>query len=180
MVKKSLIVIAVVALIAATAQAGDIFTKDKDVSYKEDGRWPYVYIPVEICKFPVYMEVGYFVTIEDCEKLEIVLEQVNCSGDNGIGKSSGDFPCYLGCEKFEARSNFDAIFGAELKKIGGVLDKTDIYFSEDDDNEIPGDGSWHDVEICIKAWKAKIYKAEPDDEVEVGEVTITVKPDSGY
>ncbi len=175
MVKKSLIAIAVVALIAATAQAGVIFDEDDpDVSYKEDGKWPSVYIEVDLCKFPVYMEVGYYVTIEDCDKLEIVLKQVSCES---IDQDDDDCPCYQRCEEFEARSNFDAIFGADLEKVGGVLDKTDIYFT-DDDKTIDGDGEWHKLEICIDAWKTDIYEAGPDDEVEVGEVTITVKPEA--
>lgn len=184
MVKKSLIAIAVVALIAATVQAGDFdgvyFDEGtKDVSYKQDGKWPHVYIEVDICKFPVYMDVGYYVTIKDCEKLELTLKQVSCES---IDQDDEDFPCYSGCVEnedpgFKARSNFDAIFGADLEKIGDVLDKTKVYF-EDDDKTIPGDGEWHKLVICIDAWKTNIYEAGPDNEVEVGEVTITVKPEA--
>ena len=186
MVKKSLIAIAVVALIAATAQAGQIFDEDDpDVSYKEDGNWPYEYIEVDICTIPVYMDIGYYVSIEDCDKLKITLKQVSCAS---IDEDDDDFPCYEGCvrvdgksdkEYFKARANFDAIFGADLDKFDDpeVLDKTDIYWV-DDLKTIDGDGDWHKLTVCITAWKTDIYEAGPDDKVKVGELTINVKPES--
>ena len=188
MLKKSLIAIAVVALIAATAQAGIVFDEDDpDVSYKEDGKWPSEYIEVDICTIDVYMDVGYYVTIEDCDKLEITLKQVTC-GDfpSSWDVDDDDFPCYEGCvrvdgksdkEYFKARSNFDAIFGADLEEIGDILDKTKIYWV-DDLKTIDGDGEWHKLTVCIGAWKTDIYEAGPDNEVKVGELTITVKPQS--
>jgi len=188
MVKKSLIAIAVVALIAATAQAGlgegAYFDEDDpDISYKEDGKWPHVYIEVDICTIPIYMEVGYYVTIEDCDKLEITLKQVTCAS---IGEDDDDFPCYEGCvrvdgksskEYFKARANFDAIFGAEVEEIGDVLDKTDVYWV-DDLKTIDGDGDWHKLTVCVTAWKTDIYEAGPDNELEVGELILNVKPEA--
>jgi len=156
-------------LIAATAQAGDA----PNGTFKEDGMWPYVYIEVDLCTFPVYMDVGYYVTIKECNKREIILKQVDCTE---IGKSG--FPCYQGCTEIEARANFDAIFGLRLDKVGSVLNKTSIYWTGD--NEIPGDGDWHKMEICIDAWETNVYEDGPGDKVKVGEVTVTVKPDSGY
>lgn len=179
MVKKSLIAIAVVALLVATAQAGD----SPNGSFKEDGMWPYVYIEVDLCTLPVYMDVGYYVTIKDCNKLSVLLKQVDCESIDQAGK----FPCYQGCVRhsddgvgFDARANFDAIFGVRLDKVGepAVLNETKTYFVGD--NTIPGDGEWHKMEICIDAWKTNVYNDGPGDKVKVGEVTITVKPDSGY
>ena len=182
MVKKSLLAIAVVALIAATAQAGDA----PNGSYKHDldlGPWPYVYIEVDLCTLPVYMDVGYYVTIRECNKLSVLLKQVDCTGDR-------KFPCYSGCVRhkddgagFQVRANFDAIFGLKLWKDPdvGILNKTDIYWTGDDPkNWIEGNGEWHKLEFCIDAWETNVYNDGPGDKVKVGEVTVTVKPDSGY
>jgi hypothetical protein len=167
MSKKCIIAIAVVALLAASVQA---------VSIKRDHDWPWTYKALDICKIPVYMDVGHYVEIEDCDKKEIHLKQVDCET---IGKGSGDFPCYTDCEKFNARANFPAVFGANLDKNAGdvaLLADTSVYWTGDV-NTIAGDGNWHELEICIDAWKAQLWASgSPGDKIKVGELTITVKP----
>lgn len=170
MVKKSIIAIAVVALLAVTVQAGS-------PSLKYDTHWPYTYTPVEICKFPVYMDVGHFVQVKDCHKIRITLQQVDCADIGG-----GGYPCYKGCtdgpgawDPLRLRANFDTKVGAKLSKVGPVLNKTRIYFKDDLD-EFVGDGEWHKLTICVEAWETQTWKAGPGDRVKVGEVTVTVKP----
>jgi hypothetical protein len=112
MLKKALFVVAVVAILGAVAQAGEI---------KQEGGWPYVpvYTPVEIpdLLIPVKMDIGYWVHIKDQDKLSIKLIQdsihtysgcvtvnVECnfkiklipeigppSGETAIGKFSASF-----------------------------------------------------------------------------------------
>jgi hypothetical protein len=166
MVKKSIIALAVVALMVSVVQAAD-------PSIKKDGDWPWTYKAIDLCKFPVYMDVGHYVQLKECNKRELKLKQVDCES---IGKGGGDFPCYTGCEEIEVRANFPAIFGAKLAKIGPILKDTSVYWT-DDINQIGGGGAWEKLEVCIDAWKAEIWKAaEPDDKLQVGELTINVKP----
>jgi len=170
MVKKSIIALAVVALMVTVVQAGD-------PSIKKDGDWPWTYKAIDLCTMPVYMNVGHYVQLLECHKREIKLVQVDC-GD--IGKGGGDFPCYTDCEEIKVRANFPAIFGASLSKIGGILDKTAIYW-KDDINQISGStGDWEKLTVCLDAWKAQVWKAaSPDTKLKVGELTINVKPPDG-
>ncbi|MHC4322851.1 MAG: hypothetical protein ACYSUX_01105 [Planctomycetota bacterium] len=138
-------------------------------------RWPYEvsYKALTVCNIPIKMKVGMFVQVKDCKKKKIILEQVDC-GD--ISKGDGDYPCYLGCVKFDVRANFDVKLGTKLHKVGDVVTDWSAYYNSGD--TVPGDGNYHEVEVCVKAWKTAIYKAAPGDEVAVGSVDITVKPQS--
>jgi len=168
MVKKCLIAIALLAFLATTVQAGD----DANNPWKFDDHWPWVYLELEICQIPVYMDVGMYVDMKDCGKKEIVLKQVSC---DTIGKGSGDFPCYTGCVTIQIRANFEVKLGTKLYKIGDVIKDWSVTLSTD---IIPGDGNYHDVDVCVDAWKAQIWTAAPGDKVLVGEVAITVKPNA--
>ncbi len=187
MIKKCLIAIAVVAMLATTVQAIDVPSGaiKFDPQTNPTG-WPWtrttVYDKYEICKIDVKLEVGYFVEIYKCDEIDALkLQQVPC-GD--IGKGNGDFPCYEGCRKFKARANFPAFFGATFSDEGSDLD-TDIIggnhsldWDSTDDNEIPGDGVWEDLKICMSAWKVKLYATgSTDGSKKVGKITITVKPE---
>jgi hypothetical protein len=166
MVKKCIIALAVVALMVTVVRAGDPVIK-------RDGDWPWTYKALDLCKFPVYMDVGHFVQLKECHKREIVLKQVDCES---IGKGGGDFPCYTDCEDIEVRANFPAIFGASLSKIGGILTDTSVYW-KDDINQISGSADYEKLTVCMDAWKAEIWKAaSPSDKLKVGEITINVKP----
>ena len=168
MVKKSLIAIALLAFLTTMVQAGDL----AENPWKFDDHWPWVYQELEICQIPVYMDIGMYVELKDCGKKKIVLKQVSC---DTIGKGAGDFPCYYGCTSFEIRANFEVKMGTKLYKIGPVIDS----WSASLDNDIvPGDGNYYTRNVCVSAWKAKIWSASPGDEVLVGEVAITVKPNA--
>jgi hypothetical protein len=169
MVKKSLIAIALLAFLATTVQAGDLALNPR----KFDDHWPWTYTALEICQIPVYMDVGYYVELVDCHKKEIILKQVTC---DSIGKGSGDFPCYYGCVKFKMRANFEVKLSLKLYKDPiGIIDGWEATL---DNDIVPGDGADHEREICVKAWKAKIYKNAPNDKVLVGEVAVLVKPNA--
>ena len=168
MVKKCLIAIALLAFLTTTVQAGD----EAENPWKFDDHWPWVYLELEICQIPVYMDVGMYVDLKDCGKKSIVLKQVSC---DTIGKGSGDFPCYKGCTTVQIRANFEVKLGTKLYKIGDVIKSWAVTLSTD---IVPGDGNYHDIEVCVTAWKAQIWKAAPGDKVLVGEVAITVKPNA--
>jgi len=188
MIKKCLIAIAVVAMLATTVQAitipGGTIKYDPQTD-PEGWPWTKIYDPFEICKIVVKLEVGYFVQIDDCDDIDALkLKQVACSA---IGQSSGKFPCYEGCRSFRARANFPAFFGATFSDEGSQLD-TDIIggnhnleWDTTDDNEIAGDGQWEDLKICMSAWKVKLYATgSTDGSKKVGKITITVKPKDVY
>ena len=186
MLKRTLIAVAVVALLATSAQALgpdahtgklDKHTGIKVDPIKMDVLWPFVeYKALPLCVIPVKMKIGLFVQIEECHKRKIILNQVEC-GD--IGKNtSGDWPCYLGCTTIKVRANFDAKLGLDKAKVGGVLDKWEAYFTDGD--TVDAVAGWVSHEICVKAWRAKLYSvaaaAKADEVIDVGTVTVTVKP----
>jgi len=151
--------------------------KTKEVKNKteevEEKSKDFFYEPVDLCKFPVSMEVGYFATIKECNKREIKLEQVDC---RSIGRD-GDFPCYKGSDVIEVRANFPAIFNATIDKSGGdedILKEVNLYW-ENGVNTIQGGTGWEELKLCLDAWGVEIWKS-PVGTVKVGEITIGVKP----
>jgi hypothetical protein len=180
MVKRTLIAIALVAFLASTAPAAiEVYywgAIDKDTGVKVDGNekiyWPYEYKALDVCEMPVKMEIGMYVEVQDCTDKKIVLKQVDC-GD--IGKGGGDFPCYLGCADFAVRANFDVKMGTRLEKVGSVIKDWEAYY--DGGDVVPGDGADHTVKVCVKAWKAQLWSGTPGEEVTVGKLFITAKPD---
>jgi len=186
MVKRTLIAIALVAFLASTAPAAiEVYywgAIDKDTGVKVDGNekvfWPYEYKALDICSMPVKMEIGMYVEVQDCTDRKIILKQVDC-GD--IGKGSGDFPCYNDCEKFSLRANFDVKLGTRLVKAAAdegedtVMDQWEGYYNGSD--VVPGDGKNHEVEVCVRAWKARLWYGTYGDETVVGTLYVTAKPD---
>jgi hypothetical protein len=180
MVKRTLIAIALVAFLASTAPAGysvHYFGPiDNDKGVKVDGHekvfWPYEYKEIDICDIPVKMEIGGYVEIDDCTKRKIILKQVDCAE---IGKGGGDFPCYLDCETIKIRANFDAKLGTRLVKDSPVIEKWEGFY--DGGDVVPGDGAWHNMKVCLKMWKAKLWDGTVGDEVQIGTLYVTAKPD---
>jgi hypothetical protein len=194
MVKRTLIAIALVAFLASTAPAdievyywgfdpstGSVPGIDKDTGVKVDGNekvyWPYEYKKLPICAMPVLMEIGMYVEVQDCKDKKIKLKQVDC-GD--IGKGGGDFPCYVDCESIAVTANFDVEMDGYLEKndLGSkVIDKWEVFY--DGGNIVPGDGSNHTVNVCVRAWHAFLWKSAGvyGEEIQVGTLYVTARPD---
>jgi len=184
MLKRTLIAITVVALLATSAQAlgPDPHTgkMGNDTGIKIDKMnmniyWPFEYKSLDLCTIPVFMDVGVMVQVEKCNERKIILKQVEC-GD--IGKNTqGDWPCYKDCEDVKIRSNINVVLGLTKAKKGNtnVLDQWNAYF-KDGVNTVDALSGWKTITVCVDAWKAKLFEAAPGDKIEVGEVTITVKP----
>ena len=176
MVKKCLIAIAVVALLATTVQAAA-----PNEQVKHDGTWPWTktYEAIDLCDVKVTLEVGHFAQIEKCGDLKIALKQVNCTD---IGKGSGDFPCYGDgvdgpqCITVKARANFVATFGCRfISSDLQIITDNSVYF--DGEDTIPGDGEWFNLKLCMKAWKVKLWDSDATSGTpKVGTIMITVKP----
>jgi len=185
MVKKSIIAIALMGMLATVS-----FAQDGQVNgqVKVDGMWPCQYIPLEVCRIPIVMDIGMFIEVIDCGKKKIVLKQVTCPA----GRS---FPCYKGCTTIGVRSNFEAQLGLKLYKVGNVIsssffgDNWEAYFNDTSTTPptkksswiIPGNGNTTNVEVCVEAWDANIYAAPPGNDacktaVSVGQVGITAVP----
>ena len=182
MVKRTLIAIAVVALLATSTQAlgpdphTGIFDKQSSIKInimEMDIGWPFEHKALDLCVIPVYMHVGYFVDVAEC-LIGIKLVQVHC-GD--IDKGTDDWPCYLDCKDVLIRANFEVKLGLRLdkNKVGDdIIGGWDTYFGRKD--AIAGDGRWHTIRVCVKAWKVRLQNRSPGARVRVGKVTVTVKP----
>jgi hypothetical protein len=162
MVKRTLIAIAVVALIATSVQA-----TVPNGSVKEDGSWPTEYKAVDLCIIDVVIDVGMYVQLMDCADKKIKLVQVDCANND-------DFPCYKDCEEFNVRANFNAVLGTKLSDAPAVVGSWSAAF--DGDATVPGTGVEVTRKVCVEAKKATIWNTPPGDEVAVGKLTITVKP----
>ena len=181
MLKRTLIVVAVVALLATSAQAlgpdphtgGGNSPAIKVNLEKIEIGWPFEYKALNLCVIPVYMHVGYFVQVEKCNERKIKLVQVECS-DPVMGKGDGDWPCYYDCENVKIRANFQVKLGLSKAKVGSVIDEWSAYFEGGD--IVDANGGWNTITVCVKAWKARLYNNAPGTEIQVGTVTITVKP----
>jgi hypothetical protein len=175
MVKRTLIAIAVVALLATSVQALDYGPDNGTI--KRDDSWPTVYVALDLCTIPVFMDVGMYVQVKECDKRKIKLVQVDCTSAEGTGES-GDFPCYYDCEEVEVRANFAAVFALKLNLDISASGSAKFKVGDEyvDTDTIIGNGEWEKLDVCVKAWKAEIWKSNPGDEVPVGSVTLTVKP----
>lgn len=178
MIKRTLIAIAVVALLATSAHAAlteHYFPAGDSSAVKVDGsdnvRWPWEYKSLDVCAIPIKMNIGMYVQVIDCKKKKLVLNQVTC-GD--IGQGDDKYPCYHGCVTFDVRANFEVKMGQWLEKVGDIIGDWSCYY--DGGDVVPGDGNPHTMKVCVKAWNTKIYKHAAGDEVEVGKIHITVKP----
>jgi hypothetical protein len=186
MVKRTLIAIALVAFLASTAPAdievyywgpmsgGEL---NKESGVKSDGHekvfWPYEYKELDICAMPLLMEIGMYVDVKDCKDREVILKQVDCAE---IDKQAKNFPCYLGCEEITVRANFDVKLGTRITETSdNVLDEKEGFF--DGSDVIVGDGSYHSATVCVRAWDTDIYNGSYGEEVQVGTLYVTAKPD---
>jgi hypothetical protein len=174
MAKRVLIAIAVVAFLATTVQAYDPAIKSDSTNMpgnKKDNWWPFEYVALDLCWMPVYMEVGMYVQMKECDKKKIELKQVDCVD---IGKEAKHFPCYNDCESFDIRANFQVKLGTRLEKSGPAIKDWEGYY--DGDDLVPGDGAWYTRTVCVKAWSSEIWNVAPGDKVTVGNLSVTVKP----
>jgi len=157
--------------------------------------WPYeiCYKPLELCQIPVYMEVGAYAEFKDCgssRDTKIVLKQVDCKTlipDPKKDPKENLWPCYTGCDDIEVRANFPAKLGTILFKMADAKtgkfaidgDKWRAYFTtkyRDPGNLIPASGDWQKTQVCIDAWSADIFAVTIGEQIQVGEVGITIVP----
>jgi hypothetical protein len=152
MLKKSLFVVATVALLAAAAQAGEIKIHDWPMTDPEP-------IPQEVCTINVIMDIGYWI------------ECVN--QDDDLKLNQDDIHEYSGCLNIEMKSNFAAQLTASISATGAV--PGDYSITKLDPSAIPAGTT--SVELCVKLANADLSGvAGGSDNVHVATVTIKVLP----
>jgi len=180
-----LMVLAVLGVVYASAGPEK---KAEEVKCEQTEKWPKSstepenkteepqYKPIDLCNFPVSLEVGHYIQLKECSKRKIKLVQVDCED---IGKDGSDFPCYKGSEVIEVRANFPAIFSASINKNDSgedMLKEVNLYW-ENGVNTIQGTGDWEELKLCFEAWKVEIWKSGGTvGTVDIGEITIGVRP----
>jgi hypothetical protein len=95
MLKRSLIAIAVVALLATVAPAGEIKLHT----------WPCALIAQEITQIPVKMDIGYWIRIKDQGSLSIKLAQLE-----------GEIHKFKGCTDMKVETNFKVELSASIRR----------------------------------------------------------------
>jgi hypothetical protein len=151
MLKKSLFVVAIVAMLAGMAQAGEIKVHDWPIT------WEYTF--QEVTTIPVKMDVGFWLNIPDQDKLSIKLNQTSIHS-------------YEGCTAMTVQCNFKAALSTTIAKTGAVGGD---YSSWVTPNEVdPGSTS---VDVCAKLVKANLGDQDGGTKnVKVADVTVWVAP----
>jgi hypothetical protein len=194
MIKRTLIVMALVALLIPAVKAAVVIDEttyapystyffsdgqSDDEALKVDGSkkfyWPVDFKWLEVCRIPIKMKVGMIVRVTDCDHSDkkLIMVQKDCAD---IGQGNDKWPCYYGCVTVGVTANFPA----EIR--GRVVNRNEAVFPDSgkigysDPVVIDGDGNKHNVEICVKAWEVKIEKIAAGDEVNVAELSIQARP----
>jgi hypothetical protein len=149
--KKVLLAMAIVALLAVGVQAGELKIHN----------WPCSYVAQEITSIPVVMDIGYWVKIKDQDKLKIKLAQ-----------DAGDIHTFSGCTDMVVETNFNVGFSCSITATGAV--PGDWSCSVTNANVMPPGGT---VTVCAKVVKADLSKAVGGSkDVAVATVKVKVKP----
>ena len=149
--KKVLLAMAVVALLAVGVQAGEIKLHE----------WPCTFVSVEITSIPVVMDVGYWVKIKDQDKLKIKLIQ-----------DTADIHKFKGCTDMVVENNFNLVLSCSISATGAVPGE---YSCSVDPANVPAGGGT--VKVCATLVKADLSKTPGNSkDVQVATVKIKVKP----
>jgi hypothetical protein len=152
MLKKSLFVAVAVAMLAVSAQAGEIKVH----------HWPTTFVTQELATIPVVMDVGYWVAVKNQSWNKITLTQIDTNK-------------FSGCTNITVEANFAVTLTCSIDKTGPVGGHYSCDFgpgvtSVDID---PGQTS---VQVCAYLSNAELKNSNPESNVEVARVKIWVKP----
>jgi uncharacterized lipoprotein YajG len=148
--KKALFAVAAVALLAVTAQAGEIKLH----------QWPCTLTPVEITSIPVVMDVGYWVSIQNQNNLKITLAQESIH-------------VYSGCTNMTVKTNVAVTLSTKIAATGDVPGNYSSWI--DGSANVPMGTST--VKVCAKVTNADL-SGVPGGTTgkQVASVTIMVVP----
>jgi len=151
MLKRSLLAVVVVALLAVGVQAGEIKTHN----------WPTTFVSLEITSIPVVMDIGFYIRVKDQDKLRIKLVQ-----------SETDIHKFTGCVDMVVESNFDLVLSASISKTGAIAG--DYSVSLDPSSANAGSTT---VKVCAELKNANLTgQPAGTKDVQVATVKIKVKP----
>jgi len=149
--KRSVVVGAVAALLAAVVQAGEIKTHD----------WPTQFVPLEITSIPVVMDIGYYIRIKDQDKLRIKLVQDELN-----------IHTFKGCVDMVVESNFNFVLSASITKTGAVAGDYSVTI-----DPTTGQSGSTTVKVCAELKNAELTgQLAGTKDVQVATVKIKVKP----
>ena len=148
MLRRSLFVVAVLSILAATAGAGEIKVHD----------WPTRYIPQDVCTINVIMDVGYWIhVINQCDNLEL---------------QQKDIHTYEGCIDLYIESNFQATLSTKITPTGAIQGWYKSWINPK--NISPGLST---VALCARLENANLSSVlGGTEDVHVATITIRVVP----
>ena len=151
MLKRSLLAVAVVALLAVGVQAGELKTHT----------WPCDFVPQELTSIKVYMDIGYFIKVQDQnKKIKLVQDTV-------------DLHKFSGCVEIKIDTNFNATLSCEITATGAVPGDYSCSVSP----SAISAGIGVAVNVCATVTNADLaVTAGPTNDVHVATVKIKVKP----
>jgi hypothetical protein len=147
MLKRSLLVIAAVVMIASSVQAGEIKIHD----------WPNVviYEPQEIFQIKVIMDIGYWIHVTN-QRDKVKLEQI-------------DIHTYEGCLDLKIKSNFNADLSCKVNNDMGGWWSCSLTPS----SVLAGSST---VALCVKVKNADLGAYSVGNNQQVATVSILVVP----
>ena len=145
MPRKSLFIVVLAALLAATAPAGEIKIHE----------WPTKFIAQEVTSIPVVMDVGYWMEIVN-QNVKIKLQQINIH-------------TYEGCVDLKVRTNFNLTMSASISATGAISGSYSCSIQEPD-VDVPGG----DRTVCAKLTNANL-SGQPGGSRNVHVATVTVR-----
>jgi hypothetical protein len=152
MLKKSLFVAAAVAMLAVSAQAGEIKVH----------AWPTVWVAQELATIPVVMDVGYWVAVKNQSWNKITLTQIDTNK-------------FSGCTNITVEANFAVTLTCSIDKTGPVGGWFSCDFGPGVSSVDVDPGSTS-VQVCAYLNNADMKNSNPEEKVEVARVKIWVKP----
>ena len=159
MLKKSLIAIAVLAVVAP-AFAGSVMVHDP---------WTYtkVYTPVPVATIDVIMDVGYYINIVDITPIKI--------SQNGSVGNGNPYINYKGCATTDVQTNFAATLSATVASKNTAVGDSSHYSVTLNPTSIPVGTT--PVQICVTGVNLDITALTGGaKDQKVAEVTISVLP----
>jgi len=152
MLKKSLFVAVAVAMLAVSAQAGEIKVHS----------WPTTFVAQELGTIPVVMDVGYWVALKNQSWNKITLKQIDTRNLSG-------------CTTVTVENNFAITLTCSISKDGPVGGQFSCDFGPGVSSLDLDPGS-NPVQVCAYLNNADMKNSNPEQNITVAQVKLWVKP----
>ncbi len=152
MLKKSLFVAVAVAMLAVSAQAGEIKTHT----------WPTTFVAQEIATIPVVMDVGYWIQVKNQSGNKITLSQIDTKN-------------FSGCTNITVENNFALTLTCNIARDGDVGGSYSCDFGPGV-SAVDLDPGSNSVQVCAYLSGADLKNSNPQSNVKVANVKLWVVP----